>query len=97
MRGQDILFNKHLEPLKIAPSDNKERRNMVLSARYYYHMHYQRLRFDDIIYQLSNEFFLSEKRIVDILTDLRDVIDTFMKSKPELKELRKEYGWYNWD
>ena len=47
-----------------------ERRNAQIVSRYYYWTEVQRLRFDDAVRQLSeNEFFLSESRIIQILTN----------------------------
>lgn len=101
MLGQKILYDAYLNP---ATESSKGRslalvgqRNNVLSARFYYHMHHRRLRFDDILHSLQCEFFLSEQRIVDVLKENQTVLDDYMHQKPELKELKKQYGWFVWD
>jgi hypothetical protein len=43
------------------------KRNKALLERYYYWTNEKRVRFDDVLGKLSEEFFLSEDRIVDIL------------------------------
>ena len=109
MRGQRTLYDAYFEVTTpevntLISNVNKGRstvllqdRDTLLSARFYYHMHFKRLRFDDILRNLQREFFLSEKRIVDVLQQQSTTVDHYMKNKPQLKELKKEFGWLVWD
>ncbi|PKP09855.1 MAG: hypothetical protein CVU09_09505 [Bacteroidetes bacterium HGW-Bacteroidetes-4] len=101
MRGLKNLYDTYLET---APPKGKgrsaveiTRRNNLLSARFYYHMHIKRKRFDDILSSLNEEFFISESRIVDLLNENKPLLDNFMNTKPEPRELKKEFAWFVWD
>ncbi len=101
MLGQKTLYDAYLNPSTESSKGRSAvlvgQRNHLLSARFYYHMHYCRLRFDDILHHLQREFFLSEQRIVDVLKENQTILDNYMEEKPEIKQLKKEFSWFVWD
>ena len=97
MRGIQALYNTYLEPPAISAGNTAGRRNALLAARFYYYMHIKKLRFDAILVNLQNEFFLSESRIVDLLNDNKPMLDSYMNHKPEARELKREYCWLVWE
>jgi hypothetical protein len=101
MLGQKTLFDRYLnKPTgggKGRSAELIDDRNSVLIARFYYHMEIKRLRYDDIIHQLQREFFLSEQRIVDVLTGNQNILDNYMDDKPATKELKHLFSWFVWE
>lgn len=87
MRGQHLfstLFELPEAPVKNPgkgrSSDLDARRNELLLHRYYYYGKHSQKRYETILNDLSNEFFLSERRIQDIIQD----------NTLRLRELRRE-------
>lgn len=105
MKGQKVLFNEFVELEKQQeekPEGYRQRnffmpeRDRCLCYRYYYYYHIHRLRYDDILKELEREFFLTERRIVEVMQSDRLTLNEIMAEKPTVPELKKLYPWYVW-
>lgn len=73
-----------------------QNRDRKLILRYYYHTFFKRLKYDETICQLINEFDLAERTITDRLQRNNDAINVIMKSRPMVHELKKEVPYFSW-
>lgn len=73
-----------------------ENRNQFLFYRYYFKTAIQRKQYIDVCRELSNETFLSQIRIKEILQDNTESVLLLKKQKPQPKELAKLYPHINW-
>ncbi len=64
--------------------------------RYYYYAGINRRTYDDTINILSEEFFLSEGRIIVCLNEHHPRLKEIFKARPDVKELKNTYGWLVW-
>ncbi len=72
-------------------------RNRALATRYHYHTHYRRKKYLDAILALEDEFFLSQDRIIDILTrEAFPHVEDLADKQPSLKELAAKYPQWSW-
>lgn len=105
MRGQQALFSNLVTfetPTKaIGIGRSKaliENRNTKLIYRYYWYVQCQpqRLDYSYIINQLSNEFDISDVRIIIVLNDCHSQLKQILKEKPTVKDLQKLYPFLSW-
>lgn len=90
MRGASLFKNlfDDLEPLpecirsKGRNADHDARRNEALIARYYYLGRYTGNRYSIIMRQLSDEFYLSERRIQDIMQQQSEILHKLRQEQP---------------
>lgn len=75
----------------------RHRRNRELIARYYYWTEIRRRRFDDVMRILSEEFHVEDRTISNALLDFGDYLDGLYKGKKDIRELKKEYPYRNWE
>ena len=101
-RGKQTLYNNIVQK-SIASTGEKGQRNTSLDERrnamahrYYFHATINRLRYDDCLLNLSQEFFLQPDTIVKELLLRSDLISNLVKTKTTTAELRKLYPFYNW-
>jgi len=98
-RGKHILYNSLVKTAKPHKKNRKnyiELRNDALACRYYFHADINRLRYDDCLKELSNEFYISEDTIVRCLLHRVDYIKILSNNTLTTAELRKQYPHYNW-
>lgn len=94
MKGQFAL-KLNVKPINEPPAEIRSRnhyqpkRNKHLLIRYYYHSEIQRYRYDDCIKLLSDEFYLCERRIIDLLTNNVKELKQLAASEPSLNELQR--------
>lgn len=101
-KGKQTLYNTlvassvdtHADPLKRNCSIDDRRDAMA--HRYYFHAIINRLRYDDCLMSLQQEFFLQPDTIVKELHKRFDLINDLIDQKTTTSELRKKYPWYNW-
>lgn len=102
MRGQRKLFDLFGE----SPNVQKETearnqflhlRDEVLCHRFYWHADANKLKFQEVLNQLNNEFYLSDRRIIDILDKQYHLLSKIQKSKPTQKELQAKYPHLTWN
>ena len=82
---------------KTSRQEHIYRRNRELIARYYYWTEIRRRRFDDVMRILSEEFHVEDRTISNALLDFGDYLDGLYKEKKDIRELRKEYPYRNWE
>lgn len=73
-----------------------QERNELLLLRYYFYGNYSELRHNAVLKRLKEEFFLSETRILDIISQNHDALRRIKNERITLQELRKEYPHFNW-
>jgi len=74
-----------------------ENRNKCLLTRYYFLSEIKRLRFDDVLKQLSeNEFFLTEKYITNIIREGGNYLQELRDNKKTQIEFKKDYPGFRW-
>lgn len=101
MRGQQSLFNDlfHQEKQKSANRPRnyyQPERNRALIHRYYFHAEINRLRYDDVLQILEKEFYLTEPRIIVILSEQSSNIKKIVHNPPTITDLQKMFPHFNW-
>lgn len=76
--------------------ENDAKRNDLLLARYIYYGTYTHNRYDWVINQLHEEFFLAKRRIMDIISENVLSLREMRKNPPTLKELQKRWPHLVW-
>ncbi len=103
MRRGRRIFDKMIDDSPVPSSIEKKRgrsidkinrRNVCLAYRYYYHAKICRLRFEDVMKELSKEFFLEHRTISNIIQADQNLLSRVVHEKPEVKHLSKEYSFF---
>lgn len=101
--GQRTLFSQFFEPPpKRKPVgrgrsvEELEKRNRLLSYRYYYFVNHLRYTYTDAIKQLNDEFFIAEMTIIKTLSSRQEELKHIFAEKPTGTELKKQYPWLVW-
>ena len=71
-------------------------RNDALFARYYYYVTFTDKRLEVIYEVLTNEFYLAEKTITDIVTDNAGEIRKLRNNNTTKDALKKQYPHWVW-
>lgn len=78
--------------------DRLEKRNRLLTARYYYWTEIKRRRFDDVLKILSdNEFFVEERTICNTLSDQDNFFNELLRSKASARKLKTMFPGFDWN
>jgi spore coat polysaccharide biosynthesis protein SpsF (cytidylyltransferase family) len=72
-----------------------KKRNEALIHRYYFWVQ-QKIRYEEVVRVLGDEFYLSTTTITKILTINVDRLLQIKKEKPTVQELKKQYPYINW-
>lgn len=102
MRGQLTLFNaifgdkKETEQEKRIRNHHMPRRNEHLILRYYYHAETKKLAYEACLAELEKEFYLTERRIIDVLSECDEQLRQLVAVKPSLKEIKAKAPHYVW-
>lgn len=103
MRGQRSLFQIiGNEAAEAKPNTQRPRnvlmpnRNSLLFYRFYCLAEIYRMRYDDILAQLEDEFFIVSVRIVVVLTHNDSELRQIVAAKPDIKQLEKQFPHINW-
>lgn len=73
------------------------KRNMLLLYRYYYYARVGKMRYEDIIERLVEEFYLASATVVRLITfDEADKLNTIKDEAPGVKTLERIYPHMNW-
>ena len=101
-RGKQILYNPIVRQT-IAETGEKGQRNTgiddrrnAMAHRYYFHATINRLRYDDCLLSLQQEFYLQPDTIVKELLLRNELITQLAHAKTTTAELRKKYPFFNW-
>lgn len=78
--------------------DRLEKRNRIMTARYYYWTEIKRRRFDDVLGILSdNEFFVEERTISNTLLEQDDFYNELLRSKASARKLKAMFPGFDWN
>lgn len=103
MRGVQAIVG--LFPSSIeSKSENKSQRNFyleqrddALAARFYYYFHIKRLRYDDCLLSMENEFYITSRVISERVLLKGDRLKDLVAKATTGKQLAKVYPHYKWD
>lgn len=73
-----------------------EQRDRKMVARFYFYIRIKGLAFEVTIRQLVREFDLSERRIIDLLTEKADLVSQYVNQEPAISSLKEEYPFLRW-
>ncbi len=103
MRGQQSLFSELFENTTKRVADEPRprnyfmpERNLHLAHRYYYYAEVKFLRYDKCLQILEQEFYITEARLVVVLSECTEVLRELVEAKPSVKELQQKIPHFNW-
>lgn len=103
MKGKQLLYNTLVQPSLGQAQGEKGQRNAFLdrrhdamACRYYYYANICRMRYDDCLMCLSNEFFLTPNAIVLNLKKRLAFINRLAQNETTTAELRRRYPYFDW-
>lgn len=104
IRGKQSLYDSLFPSSVKDQSENKgkrnvfiEQRNDALACRYYYHAQIKRIRYDDCLLKLNQEFFLSPNVIVQCLTERTEFIKKLVVANATNSVLSRRYPHFRWN
>lgn len=72
--------------------DRLDRRNEIMTARYYYWTEIKRIRFDDVLKILADrEFFIEERTVSNVLVGTQEQFSRLVKEEADSRRLRGLY------
>jgi hypothetical protein len=78
--------------------DRLEKRNRLMTARYYYWTEIKRRRFDDVLKILSdNEFFVEERTISNTLIEQDDFYRELLRGTFSPRRFKAMFPGFDWD
>ena len=77
-------------------SERIAKRNRVLVARWYYWTECRRLRSDDAIDRLCDEFFVESRTVTNTLLEWDGYFRELMEQRTSCRALAREYESFNW-
>lgn len=78
--------------------DRLDKRNRIMTARYYYWTEIKRRRFDDVLKILSdNEFFVEDRTISNTLVEQNDFYHELLRSKTSTRRLKAMFPGFDWN
>lgn len=103
-RGQYSLFTTIFEKDKAQAVDDTRPRNYFMPVRnehllyrYYYHAEIKFMRYDKCLEVLEREFYLTEARMVVIMSEHADRLKAIaQEEKPDVKTLREKIPHFSW-
>lgn len=102
LRGQQTIISFYPTSIEQKPqqkghrSVHINRRDDVLTTRFYYYYHIRRIRYDDILLELEKEFFITPDVIVQRLRLTGPLAKQLLKTETRIEQLKKLYPWFNW-
>lgn len=72
------------------------KRNDCMLYRYYYYSKLMKRRYSDIITLLSNDFFISERTIIDIVSQNSTKLKEIFSESLNDKNLQQKFNHLNW-
>lgn len=78
-------------------TDRIAKRNRVLVARWYYWTECRRLRTDDAIMCLSEEFFVETRTVTNAILDGDAYFRELLDNKATKKDLKGIHNGFNWE
>lgn len=77
-------------------SERVNRRNSVLVARWYYWTELRRLRSDDALERLCDEFFIEARTVQNAILDKDAYFRELLAIKPSRQKLNEIHSSFNW-
>ena len=78
--------------------DRLDRRNEIMTARYYYWTEIRRRRFDDVLKILADhEFFIEERTVSNVLVETQEQFNRLVREEADARRLRSLYPGWDWD
>ncbi|AQX13502.1 MULTISPECIES: hypothetical protein [Elizabethkingia] len=74
-----------------------EKRNIKLSARFYWYSNIVGLKFEKCIEYLKAEFDITESRICDLIRENNTILSGFESKKATETDLKKMFSFMNWN
>lgn len=75
-----------------------DRRNEIMTARYYYWTEIKRRRFDDVLKILADrEFFIDERTVSNVLVETQGQFNGLVREEADSRRLRGLYPGWDWD
>lgn len=71
-------------------------RNTALLHRFYFYSTFTELKFERIISNVSRDFYLTPRRVTDILSKEVEMLTNIRKEKPSISKLRSKFIQFNW-
>lgn len=103
MKGQQSLFSSIFEVETIRVEEKPRprnyympERNLAICYRYYYYAEIKFLRYDKCLEYLEQEFYITECRIIDILSECHNSIKAIVVDKPSVKDLQEKIPHFKW-
>lgn len=78
-------------------ADRVARRNKVLVARWYYWTECRRLRSDDALGKLCDEFFIEARTVTNAILQEDAYFRELFDSRPSGRKLREIHGSFDWN
>jgi hypothetical protein len=102
-RGRQIFDKLNYDSSEILKHGSKGRskilikeRNQCICLRYWYHSKRHKRRYDEVLKLLSKEFYLSERTIVDVVSENANLIKNVYKENPIINRLKIEFEHLTW-
>ena len=101
-RGQLSLFtaifgnSDETEHEKRFRNYHMPRRNEHLILRYYYHAEHEKKGYEACLADLETEFYLTERRIIDILSECDEQLRALVALKPSVREIKAKAPHLAW-
>jgi hypothetical protein len=72
------------------------KRNEALICRYYWLVKIEAKQYQITLAQLEDEFFISERTIIDILQQNSGILKALVTDKTNTSFFKKKYPWLSW-
>lgn len=72
-------------------------RNCLLAHRFYYYDMIKQYKSEKCLEELAKEFFLSERRLIDLIYEIGTTINEVRQNRPGISELKSKFPWMNWN
>ena len=103
MRGSNAILSLFPSPIETHP-EQKGRRNVhldrrddALAARFYFYHHIVRIRYDDILLKLEQEFFITTNVVIQRLNTRTNYMKDLSKQGAQAAYLKKMFPFYVWN
>jgi len=71
-------------------------RNELLLYRYWYYMKHKNYRYDFALHRLEREFYVSQRRIIDLLDEEHDQLVALRSEQPTIAVMRQRWPHWVW-
>jgi len=103
MRGQKTITSIFPSAIETKPEQkghrnvHQDRRDDALAARFYFHFHICRKRYDDCLLDMEQEFFITTLYIAQRLSTRGDYMKQLVRTEAKITDLKKLFPFYAWN